>query len=182
LDHGQTDLLERARRGDTAAFGLLAETHAPALYRLAVALTRNHVDAEDLVQETLLGALERIGGFEGRSTLKTWLSRILIFQVWKQRRRAKVRRAIRLSDDNGEPIDLPAPVSGPAESTERKIDVMRMLSTLSPEFRETLILREFEGFSYEEIAKALDIPQGTVESRIFRARQELKARFAGYNK
>jgi len=172
-------LLERARRGDDAAFESLAELHAPALHRLAFSLAGNASDAEDMVQETLLGAYQRLKAFEGRSSFKTWLSRILVNQTARLRRSKRVREVVKATDfsEASQALLKGMKVTGlqdESRNSEIRMDVMAALSGMSDEFRTVIVLREMEGLSYAEIAGVLDVPQGTVESRLFRARAELK--------
>ncbi len=94
----ERDVIERARRGDTTALDALFEQYAPALNRLALALLGNAADAEDALQETFLGAYQNIASFAGRSSLKTWLSRILLNQAARLRRSKRVREAVRGMD------------------------------------------------------------------------------------
>jgi RNA polymerase sigma-70 factor (ECF subfamily) len=140
------------------------------MYRLALSLVGNTADAEDVVQETFSGAFLAMSGFEGRSSVRTWLSRILVKQAAKWRRRRNVRRTVALD----------ASTPGPNPEMSLRIDVLGTLETLSPEHREVIALREFQGLSYEEIAEVLGVPRGTVESRLFRARQELRERLRAY--
>ena len=160
----------KRERGDEAAFHELVDRYANEMYRLAVSLVGNATDAEDVVQETFSGAFQAMPDFEGRSSVRTWLSRILVKQAAKWRRRRKVRRTVVL--------DATAP--GPSPEPGLRIDVLGTLETLSPEHREVIALREFQGMSYEEIAEVLGVPRGTVESRLFRARQELRDRLKAY--
>ncbi len=157
-------------RVDEAAFHELVDRYANEMFRLAVSLVGNAADAEDVVQETFAGAFQALPDFEGRSSLRTWLSRILVKQAAKWRRRRKVRRTVAL--------DAAAP--GPNPEQGLRIDVLGTLETLSPEHREVIALREFQGLSYEEMAQVIGVPRGTVESRLFRARQELRARLRAY--
>jgi RNA polymerase sigma-70 factor (ECF subfamily) len=179
LQPTDADLISRARQGDGAAFEELVNRHADGLYRLARALLTNPEDAQDVVQETYLGAVKGLARFQGRSSVKTWLTGILIRQARDLRRRKRVRRAVSIDAGGG---DQALPVHGPATDTavQRRIDVTQMLSTLTDEHRDVLVLRELNGHTYEEIAALLDVPVGTVESRIFRARQMVRTRFAGY--
>jgi RNA polymerase sigma-70 factor (ECF subfamily) len=99
----------------------------------------------------------------------------------KFRRSKKVRRTDPLPDQLGPRSgDESYAASSPAAAVESKVDVMQMLQTLSIEHREVIVLRELQQMSYEEISEALRIPRGTVESRLHRARQELKRRYEGY--
>ena len=179
------ELVRRIRGGDEAAFRQLVDRHADGLYGLACHALGSPADAEDVVQETFLGAFQRFGAFEGRSSVKTWLVRIMLNHASKLRRSKRVRRAVSLQEGAGEPGG-PGPTAGapttrsPAAAVESRIDVEAMLDALSPEHREIVVLRELRQLSYDEIADVLRIPRGTVESRLFRARQELKKRFGGY--
>ena len=164
------ELLHRAGDGDSAAFHALVDRHAQRLYRLAVSLIGNATDAEDVLQETFVGAFRGLRTFEGRSSVKTWLTRILVMQAaqWNRSRRRRVAGSM---DDS-----IPAAAGSP----EAAMDVQAALGRLSPEHREVLALREFERMSYEEIAQVLDVPRGTVESRLHRARSELREKLKDY--
>ena len=150
----------KRKRDDQAAFHELVDRYANEMYRLAVSLVGNAADAEDVVQETFAGAYQAMPDFEGRSSVRTWLSRILVKQAAKWRRRREVRRTVALDRCAGAKPELGL-----------RIDVLGTLETLSPEHREVIALREFQGMSYEEMAEVLDVPRGTVESRLFRARR-----------
>jgi RNA polymerase sigma-70 factor (ECF subfamily) len=184
VELSDADLIRRARQGEPSAFDQLILRHADALYRLARVLVGNSEDAEDVVQETYLGAVKGLDRFQGRSTVKTWLTGILLRQARDLRRRRRVRRTTSIetynganSDDNGSDR-----LAGPPTDAihARRLDVTQMLSCLTEEHREVLTLRELNGHTYEEIAELLSLPVGTVESRIFRARQVVRERFAGY--
>lgn len=175
------ELVRRIRAGDQKAFQELVNRHSDSLYGLACTLVGNSADAEDLVQETFLGAFRRLGAFEGRSAVKTWLVRILLNHVSKLRRSKRVRRAASLEEQaHSDQADGRLQSRSPAAAVESRLDVAAMLGVLSPEHREIMALRELNQMSYDEIAEALTIPRGTVESRLHRARQELKKRYAGY--
>lgn len=176
------ELVQRIRNGDESAFRELVNRHADSLYGLACSVMGNAADAEDVLQEALLGAFRRLGAFEGRSSVKTWLVRILLNHASKFRRSRRVRRAAPLPDQVGpDDSDSGGPQTGsPAAIVEGRLDLDVMLQTLSEEHRQVIVLREMQQMSYDEIAQALQIPRGTVESRLHRARQELKRRFAGY--
>ena len=171
-----TALLRRIGAGDESAVGELIDRHAGRLYGVARTLTGSDADAEDVVQETFAGACEAAGRFRGESSVKTWLTKILV------RRAAKARRSGRRWSLNFLAQSAPpAPASeAPTRGVDSRMDVTEMLARLSPEHREVLVLRELQGLSYEEIAAALGVPRGTVESRLHRARRELKDKFAGY--
>jgi RNA polymerase sigma-70 factor (ECF subfamily) len=170
------DLLRRASGGDGKAFHVLVDRHVQRLYRLATSLVGNASDAEDVLQEALAGAYRGLGRFEGRSSVKTWLTRILVTQAAKWRRdRRRMGEVIPHAAPHEEPV-----VRGASEGVDHRIDLQAALQKLSPEHREVLTLREFDGLAYEEIAEVLGVPRGTVESRLHRARAELKDKLKAY--
>jgi RNA polymerase sigma-70 factor (ECF subfamily) len=172
-------LLARARGGDDAAFRALVDRHAPGLYAAALSLVGRAADAEDLLQETFAGAFRGLGRFEGRSSVKTWLTAILVRRAAMHRRRAgrKDARLIPLSAAaGGTAADRPSATG----TVDARLDVMDAIRSLRPEHREAIVLRELQGLSYDEMAEALGVPRGTVESRLFRARRALRERLAGY--
>ena len=176
------ELVRRAQGGDSAAFDEVVNRFTGELYRLALFLTGQASDADDVLQETFLGAYENLAAFEGRSSLKTWLSRILLNQAARHRRSQRVRKAaqpVHLSAASEAVLEGAARQSSTRDS-EIRLDVLGVLQTLQPDHREVVVLREMQGMSYQEIAEALHIPEGTVESRLFRARQELKERLKEY--
>jgi RNA polymerase sigma-70 factor (ECF subfamily) len=181
LRRNDLDLVERIRSGDGTAFRELVATYSDDLFGLAYSLLGNASDAEDALQQTLLGAFSRIDSFEGRSSLNTWLVRILYNQASKLRRYRRVRRMAPIDARDGTVEGAPTPRSESTSSAvDSKVDVSAMLEELSPEHREILVLRELHRMSYDELAETLKIPRGTVESRLFRARQDLRRRFEGY--
>lgn len=168
-------LLKLAAQGDGAAFQKLVDRHAAGLLRLACGLVGNRSDAEDVVQETFLGAFKAAGTFEGRSTVRTWLGQILVRQAAALRRSRRTRQALALEENV-----LANTGTSRSVQVDRREDVMVMLQRLSPEHREVIVLREFEQMSYDEIASALGVPRGTVESRLHRARAELRSLLGDY--
>jgi RNA polymerase sigma-70 factor (ECF subfamily) len=170
-------LLRKAAAGDGSAFHALLDRHMDRLYRLAVSLIGNAADAEDLLQETFAGAYRGLDRFEGRSSVGTWLTRILVMQAarFRRGRRRKQMISIDAPGFSGEP-GSPSATSG----VDARIDIQAALLQLSPAHREVLVLREFEQMSYEKIAEVLGVPQGTVESRLHRARAELREKLSAY--
>ena len=180
---GDSELVQRAQEGDDKALHDLVDRYTDGLFRLAFSLVGNAPDAEDVVQETFLGAFRRLEGFEGRSSVKTWLTRILLRQAARHHRRRSVRRTVPL-DVGGRESEpgLDTAGTGPttAEDVTMRMDVQEALGALSPDHREVVVLREMQGMSYAEIAEVLGVPAGTVESRLFRARRNLKELLKGY--
>jgi len=164
--------LARLRRYEQAAFHELVDRFSQQLFRVAYSMVGNAADAEDVVQETFTAAFSGIGRFRGESSLKTWLMQILARQCARVHRSRGRRMTIGI-----EKVDQP--VHDPSPASESRLDVIEMLQKLSPEHREVIVLRELQQMGYEQIAAALKIPRGTVESRLHRARQELKRAF-GY--
>ena len=182
MQANDAELVHRIRGGDESAFRELVNRYGDSLYGLACSVLGNAADADEVLQETFLGAFRRLGAFEGRSSVKTWLVRILLNHASKLRRSRRVRRAGSLPEQLG-PNDNDGggpQTTSPAAIVESRLDLNAMLAVLSPDHREVIVLRELQQMSYDEIAAALRIPRGTVESRLHRARQELKRRFAGY--
>lgn len=165
--------LRRAASGDGKAFGRLVDRHGDRLFRIAASMLGNTADAEDVVQETFAGAFKAAAGFEGRSSVGTWLTRILVTQVWQWRRQTS--RPSRQTEPLGEPI-----VEGKTGAADQRMDLQAALEQLSEDHRQVLVLREFEKMSYDEMAEVLGIPRGTVESRLHRARGELKEILRSY--
>ena len=144
-------------------------------YNLARWLAHNGADAEDIVQEAFLKALKAIDGFRGGDA-RVWLLAIVRNTAMNFLRQRRRNNAIDL--EQFEPADRsPGPEQGLLEASRRE-QVRRAIARLQPEFREPLVLREIEGLSYKEIAAVLDVPAGTVMSRLSRARQRLLVELA----
>jgi len=166
------ELVARIRTGDASAFRELVDKYGQYLYGLAASLVGNPADAEDILQETYSGAFRGVRSFRGRASIKTWLTQILVRQA-AGHHRARARRKVipmelKLSTDDRQRV----PSSG--RMTDLRIDVEAAIRSLSAAHREVITFRELKGLSYDEIAEVLRVPRGTVESRLFRARQELK--------
>ena len=167
------ELIRRIGRGDEAAFRNLVDRHARYLHGIAFSLTGNRADAEDVVQETFVAVLNST--FRGESQVRTWLVQILVRRV-AMLRRTKWRKPAERLEQESAPATRPKELAG----AEARLDLAAMLEHLSAEHREVIVLREVQGMSYEEIAAALGVPRGTVESRLHRARNELRTRFRSY--
>jgi RNA polymerase sigma-70 factor (ECF subfamily) len=165
-------------------FEPLLRRHGPKIYALSVRLCGNAADGEDLAQETFLTAYRRLGQFRGEADFGSWAYRICV-NLWKNRVRYEKRRSfwkhISFSGkdvgDDSPPLDLADPkdvTEAPAEAEERRRWVQEAMKKLEPHERAALVLREVEDKSYEEIADLLDLPLGTVKSRIARARESMR--------
>ena len=164
------DLVRRARCGDHGAFHELVDRHARGLYGLAVSLVGNPADAEDVLQETFAGAFRGLRSFRGQSSVKTWLSQILVRQAAKHYRTQRRHGAGGLDERAAaRPV-----VASAQQRADLRMDLSGAILALGPEQREVILLRELQGMSYEQIATVLGVPMGTVESRLFRARRHLQ--------
>lgn len=187
----EEQFIERLRRGESAAFEVLVAERSTEIYRLLYRLTENTEEARDLTQETFLKAFQNIGHFRGDSDLRTWIYRIAINQArnrWRWWRRRRRDTTVSLDSDgaNGHRGLLETlrsgSISSPEEQTllhEREKALRDALKSVGRVYREAVILRDIEGFTYEEIAETLDISVGTVKSRIARGRQELRRKLEG---
>lgn len=173
-------LVRRARRGDDSAFHELVDRHGGRLFGLAMSLLGNAADAEDVLQETLAAAVRGLGGFRGHASVKTWLTRILVKRVARLRRSQSVRRSVPLEAALNAPGRDPPAGATATGRADIRMDVAAVLVRLTEEHRTVILLREMQQMSYEEMANVLGIPRGTVESRLFRARQRLKELLKDY--
>lgn len=173
----EQELVGRARQGDQDAFARLVEANQNKIYSLAVRMTGNPEDGADLAQEAFLRAWRTLPSFQGDSSFATWLYRLASNLCIDFLRREKRRGTALSLDDEDAPIDLPdhsADPHGKAERRELRAAVGQALLKLSDEHRQILVLRELEGLSYTEIAGRLGLSEGTVKSRIARARLALR--------
>jgi RNA polymerase sigma-70 factor, ECF subfamily len=186
----ESGLVEQCRRGDAHAFARLVALHEGMVFNLAARLLGDPEEARDVAQEAFLQVYRTLGRFEGRSTLKTWIYRIVVNQCRNRQRWWRRRRK-----DRSCPIDALTPAEearlveqgpraeGPEERLERR-ERARVVQTallhLSFEHRAVLLLREVEGLSCQEIGGALGLPAGTVKSRLSRARDALRSALGGH--
>jgi RNA polymerase sigma-70 factor (ECF subfamily) len=188
----EAEFLESLKAGDAQAFDALVIRYSADVYAFLIRLTEDAEEARDLTQETFLRALKSIRNFRGDADLKTWLFRIAInesrnrFRWWKRR---KSKATVSLDAEN--PLtETPLSESLASDSAanpetetlrrERERALRQALMELPENFREVVILRDIEGFTYEEIAATLDANVGTVKSRIARGREELRKRLSGF--
>ena len=165
------ELVERARRGDQDAFRVIVEKYERRVRGLVWGLVGDRSDAEDVAQDAFLRAFRGLSSFRGRSRFRTWL-----FQIALNAARTHRQTRDRSNETTTGSGDLDSAVmSGSLEQGIIARDRLRQaLAQLPGEMREAVLLRDVEGFDYREIAEMLDIPIGTVESRIFRGRARLK--------
>lgn len=172
-------LVDQAASGSREAFDELVRRHQARIFNLARALAGNDGDAEDLAQEAFVRAFRGIRRFRGESSFRSWLYKVTVNAA-----RSHLSRRIRQRPVWGQVIEADSPSSG-AEAVGSGHDledelatrdaIDRALTALPEELRTAVVLRDIEGLEYREIADALKVPIGTVESRIFRGRQRLRA-------
>ena len=169
--------LQRARRGDTAAFEALVTPCEPMLWRLCWQMLGNREDARDALQEIMVKAWRALDRFDGKAAVSTWLYRIGVnhcTDLLRQRSLRRVESLDSLREDSG--YDPPSPAEGPAEALEHKernAAIRQAIGQLPPDQRTALVLFALEHRSYEEIAALTGAELGTVKSRIARAREKL---------
>lgn len=177
-----SDLIRKAKKKDLQAFEQLVEAYQKRVFALCVQLTGNQDDAQDLAQEVFIQAFASINNFRQESDLGTWLHRIAV-NKWinisrKQKKAQLVYLDAPVKTSNGEvQREVAATEGNPQEFVEEKefhAQVRQALGRLTYEHRAVLVLREIQGYSYEEIAGILDCSVGTVRSRLNRARKAMK--------
>lgn len=160
-------LAEQIKQGLPEAKERFVRTHYESLLRFALCLTKSQTDAEDLTQQALLRAIQKIDRYGGQSSIKTWLHAILFREFTKWRR--SLRRLVTLRKDH--------PLVGCEFAQLREAQViLDALDSLDPIHRATFVLHEVQGFDISEVASALAIPEGTVKSRLHHARSRLRTK------
>lgn len=179
-------LIEQCRLGNTAAYGDLVAKYQDRVFNVCWRMCGNRADAEDLTQETFVKALSSIQRFAGRSGFYTWIFRIAVNLAISARRKGKRRMTLSLdaaaADPSGDRASSLAeriasredPPDRHESDRERHEIVTAALASLDQEQRSIVILRDLEGFGYDEIAEMIDVPIGTVKSRLHRARLALR--------
>ncbi|MBQ6755570.1 MAG: sigma-70 family RNA polymerase sigma factor [Oscillospiraceae bacterium] len=171
-------LVKRAAEGDEGAFEKLVIENEKLIYNVALKITGNPDDAEDVAQEAFIKAYRNLGSFRGESRFSGWLYRLCYNAAMDHIRKTRDPNLRSLTNDDGSDaeLDVADPAPTPEESAERKETqriVREAVNQLDDDKREILIMREFSGMSYTAIADALGIEEGTVKSRISRARASL---------
>lgn len=181
---GQDDrsLIEATRAGESAAFGILVQRYQDRIYPALLRITGCADDAMDVLQEAFLKAFQKLSHFQGESSFFTWVYRIAVNLALSHRRssrRSVVARASAAGGDvareRSDDPDRTDPAL-PLERAELEAQVHEALAQLPPDFRVVVVLKDFDGLRYEEIASIINAPVGTVRSRLHRARLELRER------
>ena len=188
VDPTETELIGRLRHRDAGALEILMQRHGARVYRVALGITRNEADAEEVVQDVFLSLFEKIAAFEERAALGTWLYRVATNRALLRRRGKRVELEVSLEDQMpafkddghraGERSFLLADWSASAEegmlSGETHALVRRAIDLLPPHYRAVVALRDIEELSNEETAEILNEPVSSVKSRLHRARMALR--------
>lgn len=188
MEQQERALVQRIQAGDSKAFRELVETHKENVYYLALDLTGNHYDAEDVSQEVFIKAYNGIGKFKGGAKLNTWLYRITM-NTFIDKKRKKSLQVVKLpatdDDDELNPIDLAA--DGVTGNPERELaassidaHIQEALQSLSDQERAVFIMRHYEDMALKEISQTLEIAEGTVKSLLFRSIRKLRQRLSFY--
>lgn len=176
----QTDaaLVEAARGGDRDAFGDLVGRYQDRLFNTMLRIAGNRDDAADAVQDAFVQAYVKLESFRGESQFFTWLYRIAMNVALTRRRRRRPAMSLDAAKEaaGDEPMDHAPSPDDRLQADERAEQVHAALAELGDQHRKILVLREMEGCSYEAIAEILELPVGTVRSRLFRARLQLRDR------
>jgi RNA polymerase sigma-70 factor (ECF subfamily) len=171
-------LIELTLNGDHAAFGHLVEKYQDRLYNTLVHVCGCANEAEEIAQDALVIAFQKLSSFQKRSSLYTWLYRIAMNTWISQRRLRRNHLSVdRLREATGhEPVDTSETPAESLERSERLEQIRSAINELNDEHRGILVLRDIDGCCYEQISEILAIPIGTVRSRLHRARMHLKMR------
>lgn len=175
-------LIERCRSGDREAFDELVRRYERQAYNLAYRLSGNYDDASDVVVEAFVRVFQGLHTFRGEANFGTWLHRVVVNTFLDMRKRSKGRQNVSLEEQlelEGDTLTRQIEDTGPGpeelvEKEEREEILQRAIAQLSPERRILIVLYHFENLSYEEIARMLSLPVGTVKSRLNRARLALR--------
>ena len=177
----ERSLIGQAIQGDTGAFEQLVLQHQKAVYNLALRMAGNPEDAQDLAQEAVLKAWRGLKFVQFESAFSTWLYRLTsntcIDFLRKQKKQKQVSTTFLNEDEEAEEYSLPDPEPLPEEQVlmrEQKEEIARAMDRLEVEYREILTLRVIQGLSYIEIGDILGLKEGTVKSRLARAREKIR--------
>jgi RNA polymerase sigma-70 factor, ECF subfamily len=179
--HDDMALIDRALGGDPTAFGHLVTKYQDRLYNTLVHVVHCNETARDVVQDAFVQAYVKLESFQRSSAFYTWLYRIAFNLAVSHGRRERSLVSIDQARDatGHEPMDRGADPGARLEQDERAAQVQAALAKLSDEHRSILVLREVDECSYEQIAEILDLPLGTIRSRLHRARLQLREQLKG---
>jgi RNA polymerase sigma-70 factor, ECF subfamily len=191
----ELELVRRAQQGDRPAYGQLVLAYQDRLYNAVLRVVGDREDARELTQEAFARGLSKLDSFRGDASPYTWLFRIAVNLAISRLRKVQRRRVFSLADvrpgtpgEGGQASVLldqlqdrqSADPAATAEARERGQQVLSALGRLDAEYRTVLVMRDIEGFDYQEMADVLSLPLGTLKSRLFRARLALRDELKAY--
>src|SRR5437868_6609702 len=171
------ECVRRLQHGETEAFEILVRRHEKTIFNLVYRMLGDYDEAAEISQEVFLSAFRAVGQFRGEANFSTWLYRIALNHASTRRRSLGTRQQRMLPIESANPLSDPEP--GPPEILEKqeiRERVQLALNQLDPEDAAVILLRDLQDVPYDEVARMLEIPVGTVKSRLHRARQDLKDR------
>ena len=181
MEKDENRLIARAVKGDGAAFSELMAAHEGRMYAVAFRMCGNHEDAQDCLQDAMIRIYRAIGSFKGQSSFATWVYRITMNTCLDELRRRKNRQSASLDsllDTGWSPSDDLDTPERHALMSEKRREIEQAIAALPEDMRAAIVLRDIQGFSYEEIARMLDANVGTVKSRISRGREKLREKLS----
>jgi RNA polymerase sigma factor (sigma-70 family) len=173
-------LVRHFQEGSAEAFEVLVKRHGTRVYNLCLRILGDADEAADVCQDTFLAALRKLSTFRGDSAFTTWLHRVAVnacYDSLRRKRRRPMLQIVRDEDDERPETSLPAPDH--ADEVVFSVDVARAMQEVPEEFRVVLVMADVQDLPYEEIARVLEIPVGTVKSRVFRGRAALGRALGG---
>lgn len=176
MDSSETDehLVRRFKDGSADAFEILVQRHGTRVYNLCLRILGDAEEAADASQDTFLAALRKLSSFRGDAAFTTWIHRVAVNACYDSLRRKRRRPMLQIVTDEGDERTEPSiPAPDHADGVVFSVDVARALSEVPEEFRVVLVLADVQDLPYDEIAAVLEIPVGTVKSRVFRGRAAL---------
>ena len=167
--------VKRCLNGEPAAFEVLVGRYQKTMFNVALRMLGNYEDARDAAQNTFVKAYEKLGTYDAERRFFSWIYRILMNECLNLRRRPATEQLVdtetAVSQSSG---------ADTVEAAERKRDVRQAILSLSPAYREVIVLRHFAALSYEQMSEAIGVPTKTVKSRLHTARQQLAGELAGW--
>jgi RNA polymerase sigma-70 factor (ECF subfamily) len=176
--HLDVDLIERYLAGDIGAFNELMDAHEDMVFAICLRMLRDREAALDATQDTFLTVFRKADRFQAKAAFSTWLYRVTVNTCYDHLRKAKRKRADRLPDTH-DPEDVSS--TDAFESVELGPAINAALATLSEEFRAAVVLVDMQGLSLEQASDTLEVPTGTIKSRLFRARKLLAKQLGNLN-
>lgn len=179
-------LIQAARQGDREALGQLLQRHQQRIFNICLRMVSHRDDAIELAQDVMVKIIEHIADFKGQAALSTWITRIAMNQSISHLRKRKLRQTTSLDTAATDPDDPlsplreqltdtrePTPAKG-VQNREMLMHLKQALGQIDEDFRAVMVLRDFQQMDYQQIAEVLEMPVGTVKSRLFRGRLALR--------